>query len=119
MWRVGTSQTRSGSGVLNSFLFLAHEGCVHRHTVMTKSPGVLCGTINTGSAILVAVPVTDIEGSSLPQEKYFCLALALRLPAHPVHCATEPHPRAGQCCRGSQGCSKLLLVRQMLASESF
>lgn len=71
---------------------------------MTKPFGVLCGAINTECTILVAVPVKGAEGSSLPQEQYSCLAPALWLPAHPVHCAPEPHPRAGQCCRGNRGC---------------
>lgn len=104
MWRVGTSLTRSGSGVLNRVSFLALEGCVHRHTLMTKPSGVLCAAINTECTILVAVPVTGTEGSSLPQEQDSCLASALGLPAHPLHCATKPHPPAGQCCRGKQGC---------------
>lgn len=60
-WRVGASLTRSGSGVLNSFSFLALGGCVHRHTRMTKAFGVLCGAINTECTILVAVPVTGTK----------------------------------------------------------
>jgi len=51
-----TSLTRSGSGVLNSLLFLALEGGVYT-SLMTKPFGVLCGTINTECTILVAVPV--------------------------------------------------------------
>lgn len=79
---------------------------------MTKPFGGLCGAIKTECTILVAVPVAGTEGSSLPQEQDSCPASALGLPAHPVHVNVAEANKAALIF-------KFLLLRQVLASESF